>query len=132
MCIAYQDGQTPTPGYDEVWVHNQCALLASPRVYSVSYCNTSELLLPRLANNTIYAPAGLGTAALFVCNDAAGNELHMNLTQWQALGLDSGTIVQPAPTLQQLIEWGREMLAVLRTDGGGGITADRVFNSAEA
>ena len=30
VCIAYQDDRTPVPGYDEVWVHNRCALLASP------------------------------------------------------------------------------------------------------
>ena len=61
-----------------------------------------------------------------MCNDAQGNEVHMNLTQWQALGLDAGTTVQPAPTLQQLIDWGREMLqqgemeegpSVMRGDG---------------
>ena len=110
VCIAYQDDRTPQPGYDEVWVSNRCALLDSQRVYTVSYCNTSDLLVPRLANNTIYAPSGRGTEVVFVCNDAAGNEVHMNLTQWQALGQDEGTIVQPSPSLQQLIQWGRDMV----------------------
>jgi hypothetical protein len=60
-----------------------------------------------LANNTIYIPNGAEVA--FTCN-VSGSRARLTLQQWQSYGLDIGTIVETAPEVQTIIEWGRKML----------------------
>jgi hypothetical protein len=45
----------------------------------------------------------------FICN-VNGTSARLNLQQWQSYGLDIGTIVETAPDIQTIIEWGRKML----------------------
>jgi len=60
-----------------------------------------------LADNKIYTPPGIDIGFQCVVN---GSNANLTLTQWQAYGLDLGTIVQTAPDIQTIIQWGREML----------------------
>ncbi len=70
-------------------------------------CNTADLFVPYLANNTIYTQPGVNIGFECIVN---GNSTILSLEQWQALGLDLGTTVQTAPDVQTIIQWGRKML----------------------
>jgi hypothetical protein len=75
--------------------------------YHIDNCDTTDLLVPYLANNTIYIPSG--TEVAFICN-VSGITTRLNLQQWQSYGLDIGTIIETTPDVQTIIEWGRKML----------------------
>ncbi len=46
-----------------------------------------------------------------------GTSARLNLKQWQSYGLDIGTIVETAPDVHTIIEWGRKMLqGTMQTD----------------
>jgi hypothetical protein len=75
--------------------------------YDINPCDTADLLVPYLANNKIYIPSG--TEVAFTCN-VSRISTRLNLQQWQSYRLDIGTIVETAPDVQTIIEWGRKML----------------------
>jgi hypothetical protein len=75
--------------------------------YDINPCDTDDLLVPYLANNTIYFQSG--TEVAFTCN-VSGISTRLTLQQWQSYGLDIGTIVEPAPGIETIIGWGRKML----------------------
>jgi hypothetical protein len=100
----------PTPGvsgWNETWIENICTLYNSSVPYNIGKCDTASLLVPYLANNTIYIPAG--TELGFNCK-VNGTNKRLTLQQWQSYGLDIGTIVETTPDVQTIIEWGRKML----------------------
>ena len=89
--------------WNETWIDNICTLYNSSVPYNINNCNTADLYVPYLANNTLYLPAG--TQAAFVCGSA-----RLTLQQWQSYGLDIGTTIQTTPDVQTIIGWGRKML----------------------
>jgi len=89
------------------WVYNTCILYNSSVPYFISNCDTSSLVVPYLANNTMYIPAGKEVA--FICK-VNGTSTRLSLQQWQSYGLDIGTVIETTPDIQTIIEWGRKML----------------------
>jgi hypothetical protein len=94
-------------GWNETWINNICTLYNSSVPYNIGKCDTASLLVPYLANNTIYIPAG--TELGFNCK-VNGTYKRLTLQQWQSYGLDIGTIVETTPDVQTIIGWGRKML----------------------
>ena len=84
-----------------------CTLYNSSVPYHIEKCDTASLFVPYLANNTIYIPSG--TEVAFICK-VNGTSARLNLEEWQSYGLDIGTVVQTAPDVQTIIQWGRQML----------------------
>ena len=109
VCIASKEHTDNTYSWNETWVANICTLYNNTIPYNIKPCNTSDLLLPKLANNTIYIPAG--REVTFNCTINGTSEF-LNLQQWQSYGLDIGTVVQTTPDIYTIIEWGRKMLQV--------------------
>ena len=107
VCIADQAPSRGSSGWNEVWTNNTCVLYQSPVPYNIWYCDTAHLFVPFLANNQIYVPPGSEVA--FTCK-VNGSDARLSLQQWQSYGLDIGSIVEPAPDIQTVIQWGREML----------------------
>jgi hypothetical protein len=107
VCIADKAPSRGSSGWNEAWVNNTCILYQSPVPYSIWYCDTANLFVPYLASNKIYTPPGKDVA--FTCK-VNGSDARLSLTQWQSYGLDLGSIVQSAPDIQTIIQWGREML----------------------
>jgi hypothetical protein len=107
VCLGDYFPQRGVSGWNETWVQNICTLYSNPVPYNIGYCDLSNLFVPYLANNTIYVPAG--TEVAFICT-VQGTGVRLNLTQWQAFGLDIGTTVETTPDVQTIIEWGRKML----------------------
>jgi hypothetical protein len=106
LCIlAFGSGRN-SDAYNESWVQNTCILYKSSMPYRMG-CNTADLFVPYLANNTIYTQPGVNIGFECIVN---GNSTILSLEQWQALGLDLGTTVQTAPDVQTIIQWGRKML----------------------
>ena len=75
--------------------------------YHIDRCDTSDLFVPYLTNNTIYIPAGQQIE--FNCK-VNGTSTRLNLQQWQSYGLDIGTTIGTTSDVQTIIEWGRKML----------------------
>ena len=94
-------------GWNESWIENICVLYQSSVPYNIGNCDVASLVLPYLANNTIYIPSGKQVA--FVCN-VNGTSRRMTLEEWQLFGLDIGTTVQTVPDMKVVIEWARQML----------------------
>ncbi|UJR20272.1 hypothetical protein I4U23_023403 [Adineta vaga] len=107
VCIADQAPSRGSSGWNETWIQNTCILYQSPVPYNIWSCNTADLFVPYLANNRIYIPASAEVAFVCIVN---GSSARLSLNQWQSYGLDLGSTVQPAPDIQTIIEWGREML----------------------
>jgi hypothetical protein len=107
FCLYDHAAKRNVSGWNETWVQNTCILYQRPVPYDIDPCDTADLLVPYLANNTIYIPNG--TEVAFTCN-VSGTSERLNLQQWQSYGLDIGTIVETAPDVQTIIEWGRKML----------------------
>jgi hypothetical protein len=107
VCMGDYSPARGSSGWNETWVENTCTLYNSSVPYNIGYCDTASLYVPYLANNTIYIPSGSEVA--FICN-VNGTSARLNLQQWQSYGLDIGTIVETAPDIQTIIEWGRKML----------------------
>jgi hypothetical protein len=104
------DDYVPTPGiseWNETWIENTCTLYNSSVPYNIGNCDTSQLIVPYLANNTIYIPSG--TEVGFNCK-VNGTGKRLTLQQWQSYGLDIGTVIETTPDVQTIIEWGRKML----------------------
>ena len=104
------DDTAPTrgsSGWGEVWIDNICILYNSNEPYHIDRCDTSDLFVPYLTNNTIYIPAGQQIE--FNCK-VNGTSTRLNLQQWQSYGLDIGTTVGITPDVRTIIEWGRKML----------------------
>jgi hypothetical protein len=106
LCILSFGSGPSSDAYNESWVENICVLHRSSTPYRVG-CNTADLFVPYLANNTIYTDPGVTIGFECIVN---GTSTLLSLQQWQALGLDLGTTVQTAPDVQTIIEWGRKML----------------------
>jgi hypothetical protein len=107
VCIADQAPKRGSSGWNETWIQNTCVLYSSPVPYHIDNCDTASLFVPYLANNSIYIP--LGSEVAFTCK-VNGHDARLSLQQWQSYGLDLGTIVETAPDIQTIIEWGRKML----------------------
>jgi hypothetical protein len=106
-CLGYYIGGPNVGGWDEVWVNNTCVLYTSSIPYDMPYCNTSNLLVPLLKSNHLYIPND--TQIGFICN-VNGTSKKLSLEEWNSYGLDLGTTVTIVPDIQEVIEWGREML----------------------
>jgi hypothetical protein len=101
---------TPRRGYDswdEVWINNTCVLYNSSIPYNIGGCDTSNLFVPHLMSNRIYIPSG--TQVAFICK-VNGTSRRLSLEQWNSYGVDLGTTINTAPDIEDIIEWGREML----------------------
>ena len=107
VCMGDYSPARGSSGWNETWVENVCTLYNSSVPYNIGYCDTASLYAPYLANNTIYIPSG--TEVAFICN-VNGTSTRLNLQQWQSYGMDIGTIVETAPDIRTIIEWGRKML----------------------
>ncbi len=107
MCVTDHGVKAGTSGWNEVWIQNICVLYQNSVPYDISGCDTSKLYVPYLANNSIYTSPGTEIAFACIVN---GTSARLTLQQWQSYGLDIGTIVEPAPSIQTIIEWGRKML----------------------
>ncbi|CAF0900788.1 unnamed protein product [Adineta steineri] len=107
VCLGFYAPQRGYSGWNEVWIENTCILYKIPMPYIIGNCDTTDLLVPYLANNKIYIPNG--TEVIFTCN-VNGTSTKLNLKQWQSYGVDISTTVYSTPDVQIIIEWGREML----------------------
>ena len=107
VCVDYINPERGVSGWNETWIKNTCTLYNSTEPYNIGQCDTSDLFVPYLANNTIYISKGLEVA--FMCK-VNGTMKPLNLQQWQSYGVDIGTTVQTLPDVQTIIQWGREML----------------------
>jgi hypothetical protein len=107
VCLGDYNPQHGVSGWNETWVQNTCTLYNTSVPYNIGNCNTASLLVPYLANNTIYIPSG--TEVAFICK-VNGTHARLNLQQWQSYGLDIGTTVAFTPDIQTIIQWGHEML----------------------
>jgi hypothetical protein len=104
------DDNAPTrgsSGWNEIWINNICTLYQSSIPYHIEKCDTNDLFVPYLANNTIYIPSG--TEVAFICK-VNGTSTRLNLEEWQSYGLDIGTTIHTTPHVQTIIQWGRQML----------------------
>jgi hypothetical protein len=106
-CIVVRAAKQGVSGWNEVWTNNTCVLYDSPVPYAFQYCDTTDLYLPLLMSNRLYIPPG--TQVAFECN-VNGTSARLSLEEWNSYGLDLGTTVNTAPDIQDIIEWGREML----------------------
>ena len=78
-------------------------LLDAAQPYRIDYCDpTNTTDIPLHVNNAIYTPNG---TANYQCGNSA-----LTLAQWQALGLDAGTIEGKTPDVSQVIQWARDIL----------------------
>ena len=107
VCLHDSYAKRGSSGWNETWINNICTLYQSSTPYSINNCDTSDLLVPYLANNTIYIPSG--TEVGFICK-VNGTSARLSLEQWQSYGLDLGTTIKVIPDIQTIIQWGREML----------------------
>ena len=107
VCLDDANPQRGLSGWNETWITNICTLYNDSTPYYIGNCDTSDLLVPYLANNTIYISPDLEAA--FICK-VNGTMKRLSLQQWQSYGLDLGTTVKPIPDIQTIIQWGREML----------------------
>jgi hypothetical protein len=107
VCLGDYNPRRGVSGWNETWVQNICTLYNTSVPYNIGNCDTASLLVPYLANNTIYVPSG--TEVAFICK-VNGTSTRLNLQQWQSYGLDIGTTVEFTPDIQTIIQWGREML----------------------
>jgi hypothetical protein len=106
-CLGYYAPTRNLSSWNETWIENICTLYRSSIPYHIPYCYTNDLLVPYLANNTIYIPSG--TEVAFMCS-VNGTIKQLNLKQWQSYGMDLGTVVKTTPDVRTIIEWGRAML----------------------
>jgi hypothetical protein len=106
-CVNDYNPTRGSSGWNETWIQNICTLFSSTMPYNIENCDTANLYVPYLANNTIYVPAGKEPA--FICK-VNGTSKRLNLQQWQSYGLDIGTTVETTPDVHTIIEWGRKML----------------------
>ena len=107
VCLHDSYAKRDSSGWNETWINNICTLHQSSLPYSINNCDTSDLLVPYLANNTIYIPSG--TEVAFICK-VNGTSARLSLAEWQSYGLDLGTTIKVTPDIQTIIQWGREML----------------------
>ncbi len=107
VCLGDYNPQHGLSGWNETWINNICTLYNSGVPYNIGNCDTASLLVPYLANNTIFIPAG--TEVAFNCK-VNGASARLNLQQWQSYGLDIGTVIETTPDVQTIIGWGRKML----------------------
>jgi hypothetical protein len=107
VCLYDAAAKRNVSGWSEVWIENICTLYQRSMPYSINNCDTSDLLVPHLANNTIYIPSGKQVG--FNCK-VNGNVTELTFEQWQSYGLDLGTTIKVTPDIQTIIQWGREML----------------------
>ena len=107
VCLYDSRATRGSSGWNETWINNICTLYQNSVPYNINNCDTSDLLVPYLANNTIYIPSGEEVA--FTCK-VNGTSARLSLEQWQSYGLDLGTTIKVTPDIQTIIQWGREML----------------------
>jgi hypothetical protein len=55
-CLNYYEPVRGISGYNETWIQNICTLYNSSAPYIIDGCDTANLYVPYLANNTIYSP----------------------------------------------------------------------------
>jgi hypothetical protein len=106
-CLNEYQPQQGLTDWNETWMQNTCVLYNSSVPYFIANCDTSSLVIPHLANNTIYVPASKEVA--FICK-VNGTSARLSIQQWQSYGLDIGTVIETTPDVQTIIEWGRKML----------------------
>ena len=101
---------SPGGRFAEAYVNNRCILGEVGDVYLNlgSNCTPgpSLSLQIELANNTIYAPPGAGTASV-LCGGAT-----VGFDEWVASGSEPGTTLADVPPTAQIIAWARELLSI--------------------
>ena len=108
--------------YDSAWTNSRCILLNATVPYSIGYCDpTNTTAIPLHANNSIYTPAGNAT---FTCGSSS-----FTLQQWQALGMDSGTMQAQTPNVKQVVQWASDILYL---KSGYHVEADRTAGVGSA
>lgn len=107
MCLCDYAPSRGSSGWNETWIQNTCVLYKSALPYNIGNCDTANLFVPYLTNNTIYVPSGVN--AVFPCQ-VNGKSVQLTLAQWQSYGVDAGTTVESAPDVHTVIDWGRKML----------------------
>ena len=92
-------------GWDEAWINNTC-ITRSPNIYQFDKCDPKDLtdLVPYTANNSFYV---LNEFLYISCGD-----LDFSLDEYQAMGYDKGSTVSDLPMIEQIIEWGRQILGL--------------------
>ena len=106
-CLCFYAPHRGASGWNETYVQNTCVLYKLPMPYVIGNCDTADLFVPYLANNTIYTPNGIDVNITCI---VSGKSTQLGLEQWQSYGVDAGTTVHPTPDVQTIIDWGREML----------------------
>ena len=105
VCGSWFSGDEGMEEWGERWVNNKCVQYGGNRIFTIDSCDLHHLSrnMPYFANNQYYLPTK--QQGIYDCNGA-----RFNLTYWQSLGFDAGSQEFPAPTVQTIIEWGRELL----------------------
>ena len=96
----------PLPsGWDEVWINNTC-ITRNPSIYQFNRCDPKDLtdIVPYTANNSFYAP---NKFVYISCRN-----VNFTLDEYKAMGYDIGSTVSDLPTIEQIIEWGRQILGM--------------------
>jgi hypothetical protein len=94
-------------GAGETWAGNRCIMLDGADAYDNFGCDTSNpSTKPFTANNTFYTP---GAEWSTVCST---DGVTYDFPSWQALGYDIGSEVLEAPSVDEAIEWAKELLGM--------------------
>jgi hypothetical protein len=98
--------QVNSSGYDEYWEGNTC-ILSKGHVYLWENCDASNIYdppVPITNNNTFMVPPGVKLT--MTCK-----KRKIELSEWSAdTGLDAGSQVLPAPSIQSIVEMGAKLL----------------------
>ncbi|CAF0862133.1 unnamed protein product [Adineta ricciae] len=106
-CLNNYAPQRGVSAWNENWIENTCILYSRTSPYNLENCDVSDLYIPYVASNKIYIPPG--SREIFYCK-VNGTMMELNLQQWQSYGIDKGTVVNDAPDVNTIIDWGRKML----------------------
>lgn len=89
-----------------MWFNNTC-IIGNPVIYAYGNCNPNDLTnppVPKTSNNKFHVPQ---KTVQINC----GNFI-WNLPQYQAKGYDLGSSVSDVPTIDQIIQWGKQILNI--------------------
>lgn len=101
-----------SPGglFAEAYVNNRCILAEAGDTYLDlgSDCVPGATLANQivLANNSVYAPPGAGTA-----NVLCGG-VNVSFETWVSSGSEPGSVLADVPPTAQIIEWARALLSI--------------------
>lgn len=90
-------------GWNESWINNTC-VIGKPDIYQFSSCDPEDPkdLVPFTANNSFYAPR----KEIYIrCGGA-----NWTLSDYQKMGYDIGSTVSNLPPIEDIVEWGKQLL----------------------